>query len=165
MATMNRRPLIAAGVLLGIGMGGFVDGIVFHQILQLHAMLSNRLPKDTLANQQINMFWDGMFHALTWVTTAVGLWMLWRALVREDVPKSGITCFGAMWLGWGLFNFVEGIIDHQILQLHHVVENGNHLVWDMAFLASGVVFMGVGWGLMRAGRTQRGDLRAEPRAV
>ena len=32
----NLRPLIASGVLLGIGMGGFVDGILFHQILKLH---------------------------------------------------------------------------------------------------------------------------------
>ena len=29
---LNRRPLIAAGTMLGIGMGGFVDGIVFHGI-------------------------------------------------------------------------------------------------------------------------------------
>ena len=36
----NRRPLIAAATLLGIGMGGFVDGILFHQILQFHNMLS-----------------------------------------------------------------------------------------------------------------------------
>ena len=40
----NRRPLIAAGTLLGIGMGGFVDGIVFHQLLQIHNMLSAKYP-------------------------------------------------------------------------------------------------------------------------
>jgi uncharacterized membrane protein len=34
------RPLIAAGTALGIGMGGFVDGIVLHQLLQVHNMLS-----------------------------------------------------------------------------------------------------------------------------
>ena len=34
-AQMNPRPLLAAGALLGIGMGGFVDGILFHQILQI----------------------------------------------------------------------------------------------------------------------------------
>ncbi|MBA3481110.1 MAG: DUF2243 domain-containing protein, partial [Pirellulales bacterium] len=36
----DRRPLIAAATLLGIGLGGFVDGILFHQLLQFHNMLS-----------------------------------------------------------------------------------------------------------------------------
>ena len=31
----------APGILLGIGLGGFVDGIVLHQILQWHHMLSS----------------------------------------------------------------------------------------------------------------------------
>jgi uncharacterized membrane protein len=146
-------------------MGGFVDGIVFHQILQLHAMVSNWLPKDTLANQQINRFWDGIFHAMTWVTTTLGIGMLWRALVRQDVPKSGKTCDGGMSLGWGLFNFVEGLIDHQILQLHHVVQGGNHLLWDLVFLASGVVFMGIGMLLIRAGRSDVQDVRTGAPAV
>jgi len=34
-------PLIAAGIFLGLGLGGFVDGILLHQILQWHHMLSN----------------------------------------------------------------------------------------------------------------------------
>jgi uncharacterized membrane protein len=31
----------APGILLGIGLGGFVDGIVLHQILQWHHMLTS----------------------------------------------------------------------------------------------------------------------------
>ena len=41
-ATLDRRPLVTAGLVLGLGMGGFVDGIVFHQLLQTHNMLSAR---------------------------------------------------------------------------------------------------------------------------
>lgn len=41
---MNNKPLIASGTLMGIGMGGFVDGILFHQIFQIHNMLSAKLP-------------------------------------------------------------------------------------------------------------------------
>ena len=44
---LNPRPLISAGTLLGIGLGGFVDGIVLHQMLQVHNMLSARRPKET----------------------------------------------------------------------------------------------------------------------
>lgn len=38
-------PLALAGTVLGIGLGGFVDGIAFHQIFQFHSMLSAELPK------------------------------------------------------------------------------------------------------------------------
>src|SRR5690606_1179265 len=78
----DRRPLLSSGFLLGVGMGGFVDGILFHQIFQLHNMLSNRLFPDTVVNLEINMFWDGLFHAFTWIVTAVGIALLWRAAAR-----------------------------------------------------------------------------------
>src|SRR5688500_8962676 len=113
----NRRPLISAGTLLGIGLGGFVDGIVLHQMLQVHNMLSAKRPKDSIVNMEINMVWDGLFHAFTWMMTALGLWMLWRAVTRRDVPLSGKPLFGAMVFGWGLFNFVEGLIDHHVLHI------------------------------------------------
>jgi uncharacterized membrane protein len=57
----------------GIGMGGFLDGIAFHQIFQIHNMLSASVPTDTLINIEINMVWDGLFHALTWLMTALGI--------------------------------------------------------------------------------------------
>jgi uncharacterized membrane protein len=149
---LNRGPLISAGTLLGIGLGGFVDGIVFHQILQIHNMLSNRIPPDNLVNVKINMTWDGFFHAGVWLMTALGLYLLFRAGQRRDVPWSGKILLGSLIGGWGLFNLVEGIIDHHILRLHHVVEfTTNKAPYDLAFLASGVLFMLIGWILIRAG--------------
>lgn len=148
---LTRRPLIAAGMALGIGMGGFIDGIVLHQLLQLHNMLSAKYPTKGIAadqlvvNLQINMFWDGLFHVLTWIMTAVGLVLLWQAVRQHNVVLSTKTLVGAMVLGWGLFNLVEGIIDHHILHIHHVTETDNHLLWDLAFLASGVVMIVGGW--------------------
>jgi uncharacterized membrane protein len=42
MATISRRILpLSPGVLIGFGVGGFVDGIVLHQILQWHHMLTS----------------------------------------------------------------------------------------------------------------------------
>lgn len=147
----STRPLVVAGFSLGVGMGGFVDGILFHQILQLHNMLSNRVLRDSLVNEQINMFWDGVFHAFTWVCVAVGIVLLWRAVTGRDVVLSGVALFGAMLGGWGVFNLVEGLIDHEILQLHHVYQNGDHALWDLVFLAAGAVLMGVGLWMVRRG--------------
>lgn len=148
----NFRPLISAGVLLGIGMGGFFDGILFHQLLQLHNMLSAAYPKTTIPNVEINMFWDGLFHAFTWVTTALGLSVLWSAGRHAEVPWSTRAFLGSLFLGWGLFNFIEGVIDHHLLQIHHVVERLGLSVFDYAFLGSGVVFMLLGLTLIQSGR-------------
>jgi uncharacterized membrane protein len=159
---VNRRPLIAAATLLGIGLGGFVDGIVFHQILQTHQMLTGKLPPTSVRNIEINMFWDGLFHAFTWASTMTGMALLWQAGKRPDVPWSTRTFVGGQALGWGLFNLVEGVIDHHILHIHHVTETENHLVWDLAFLASGVVLAGVGLALIRAGHSDATARGSQP---
>ncbi|NJR40707.1 MAG: DUF2243 domain-containing protein [Leptolyngbyaceae cyanobacterium CSU_1_4] len=152
---LQRRPLIWAGIFLGIGLGGFVDGIVLHQILQVHNMLSSRFPPNTLANAKINMTWDGYFHAAVWVMVAVGLYLLFRAGQQRNVPWSGKILLGSLIAGWGLFNLVEGIINHQILGIHHVYEYTTHkLPFDLGFLAfGGVLLLLVGWMLIRAGST------------
>jgi uncharacterized membrane protein len=154
------RPLISAGTLLGIGMGGFVDGILLHQLLQTHNMMSAKRPKDSIVNMEINMFWDGLFHSFTWLMTAAGIWLLWRAVMRRDVVLSGQTLLGSMIFGWGLFNLVEGVIDHHVLHLHHVVERLGVSIWDWAFLGSGVLLIAVGWTLIARARRTRDDARA-----
>jgi uncharacterized membrane protein len=143
------RRVVAAGAALGMGMGGFVDGILFHQILQTHSMLSARIARDNVVGLEVNMFWDGLFHALTWSMTAFGIALLWRAAARgRAFPPLG-TFVGPVLLGWGAFNLVEGIIDHHLIGVHHVIENADHLVPDLAFLASGVLFAVIGWVLLR----------------
>lgn len=152
--TRTRTPLIAAGLLLGAGLGGFVDGIVLHQILQWHNMLSNRLPPDNLVAAKVNMYWDGVFHAAVWVLTVVGLRLLWAAGGRPEVPWSGATFGGGLALGWGLFNLIEGVVDHHLLGLHHVRQYAaDHRPWDLAFLAFGALLVGLGGLLVRVGRT------------
>jgi uncharacterized membrane protein len=145
----QQRPLVTTGVVLGIGLGGFLDGILFHQLLQLHNMLTGKIPKDSIANVEINMFWDGMFHAVTWMTTCAGVAMLFRTAKRRDVVLSAPTFAGALAIGWGMFNFVEGVIDHHVLGLHHVVERLGVSMYDWAFLASGIVLTIGGWLVVR----------------
>jgi uncharacterized membrane protein len=141
--------LLLAAVLLGVGLGGFVDGIVLHQLLQWHHMLSSVLVPADVVSVKINMFWDGLFHAFTWTVTAAGIGLLWRASRLADALWSGRVLFGGMLMGWGLFNFAEGLIDHQLLGVHHVKPGDGQPAWDMAFLASGLVLLGFGWMLVR----------------
>src|SRR4051812_41739412 len=59
------------------GLGGFFDGIVLHQVLQWHHMLSTWYPIDTIENLRLNTLWDGLFHSLTYVFVAVRPLVLW----------------------------------------------------------------------------------------
>jgi uncharacterized membrane protein len=156
----DSRPLLGAGLLLGIGLGGFVDGILLHQILQLHSMLSGIRPKLTIVDVEVNMFWDGLFHAFTWAMTVAGVVALWRA---ARVPRrlwSGRLFLGALILGWGLFNLVEGLLDHHLLGIHHVVESLGLSRFDWLFLAvGGLGFVVLGWALTLV------DARAADRAL
>src|SRR5689334_15032000 len=99
----QQMPLIAAGIFVGMGLGGFVDGILLHQILQWHHMLSNTKPLTTVSNIDLNMLWDGLFHALDWIFTVVGVALLWRAGGRDYVAWSSRTFVGSLLIGAGLF--------------------------------------------------------------
>ena len=144
--------LTIPGLLLGIGMGGFVDGIVLHQILQWHQMLSTteRWGEPTVANLQINVTADGLFHAATWLFVAMGLIALWRAGRTGLSRGSWRSLLGWMLVGWGLFNLVEGVVDHHLLEVHRVrPDAANPLAWDIGFLAFGALLVLGGWLLRR----------------
>jgi uncharacterized membrane protein len=160
-AKAHHGPLISAGLLLGTGLGGFFDGILLHQILQWHNMLSSKLPPTNLVDMKVNMVWDGLFHALTWTVTIVGLALLFRAGRRSDVPWSGRVLVGSAIAGWGLFNVVEGIIDHAILGVHHVHPGAGELAWDIGFLVFGALQIVVGFVLVRS--VARSGQAAPPR--
>jgi uncharacterized membrane protein len=159
-ANNDDKPLVTSGIFLGIGLGGFVDGILFHQILQIHSMLSAKHAPDTVANLEVNMVWDGLFHTLTWIMTLTGLVLLWRTVTAGRAPLAGKTLCGAAVLGWGLFNLVEGIIDHHLLHVHHVVERLGVSIYDYLFLGSGILMIVVGVSLIRSSRKNYATLRS-----
>ncbi len=143
------QPVIGAGLLLGCGLGALFDGILLHQILQWHNMLSNVHPPSTLASMKYNMLWDGLFHAVAWIVTVLGAGQLWGAVRRPDVRWSNHAFAGAGLSGWGAFNVLEGIIDHQMLALHHVRPGELQEVWDLGFLAWGAAMLLAGFLLVR----------------
>jgi uncharacterized membrane protein len=163
---LGDRRVQLSGILLGLGFGGFFDGIVFHQILQWHHMVSHvdRYPTNTVAGLEDNTLADGLFHVGTLALTVIGVAILWSA--RRDIRTWWSTrgFVGLIVAGWGLFNVVEGLINHQILGVHRVKENaGNLLAWDLAFLAWGAIMLAGGWMLYRS--TVPTEDGYEPRAT
>lgn len=156
----GRRPEVWGGLLLGIGLGGFFDGIVLHQILQWHHLLSSHgdYPVTTVAGLEVNTLWDGLFHALTYVAVVAGLALLWRSSRLTHVPWSTRLLIGLLLIGWGSFNLIEGTINHQILGIHHVNETtprDQRVWWDLGFLLWGFAMLIGGWSLARAGEHEQ----------
>lgn len=144
-ATLNPVPLSAAAMVIGAGVGGFIDGILLHQILQWHEMLTNILPGDSLEAKSVNMFWDGIFHAFMLFVTFAGIVMLWKLIGKPTIDYSARILFGNMLKGWAVFNIVEGLINHHILKLHNVRENvADPDIWNYGFLAASAVLWIVG---------------------
>jgi uncharacterized membrane protein len=146
----NGRRLIIAGIVTGVGFGGFFDGIVFHQILQWHHMVSAMYPATNLPNLELNTLWDGLFHTFTYVVLIIGFVLLWRASRRANFQGWDRSLLGAVFVGSGLFNLVEGLINHYLLQIHHVKHGADQTLWDLAFLASGALLVIIGMALIRA---------------
>jgi uncharacterized membrane protein len=147
-----------AGIFLGLGLGGFFDGIILHQVLQWHHMLTSAgYPPENVHNLQVNTLWDGLFHLSTYIFVVIGLGLLWREGHRSHAPWSGKMLVGAILMGFGIFNLVEGIIDHHLLGIHHVNETvppEQWIYWDVGFLIWGAFMLIGGWLLWRAGKRE-----------
>ena len=127
-----------------------MDGILLHQILQWHHMLTSEgsYPKTTVAGLETNTLGDGLFHRylgrgrrrhLHPLATNDGL------AVGDQRTRVCRLVAGRL----GSLQLVEGVVDHHILTLHHVREGSNETAWDLAFLAFGALLVIGGWLLAR----------------
>ena len=155
-----RPPSLAGpGIALGVGLGGFVDGILLHQLLQWHHMLTSTdtdhvgvryFPPNTVRGLEVNTIWDGVFHTFTWVMVLIGVALLYS---RVQSSRGRVRTSRALWgwivVGWGVFNLVEGVVDHHVLGIHHVRSGEHQLWWDLGFLALGALLVVAGWVVQR----------------
>ncbi|PRC45980.1 DUF2243 domain-containing protein [Mycobacterium sp. ITM-2017-0098] len=157
MAKTQRRSVLP-GLLLGLGFGGFVDGIVLHEILQWHHMISGAESPETLAGLKLNVVADGFFHVATWwlvMAGSIATLVSWR---KGRLAPTWSFHFGLLLVGWGVFNVVEGVVNQQILGVHHVRDDlGAPVAWDIGFLVSGVLMIVLGYGLYRRGSRRRAE--------
>ncbi len=139
-------------LLVGLGFGGVIDGIVLHQLLQWHHLTSHgEMPSD-VAGLRAEVLADGVFHAASWLLVVVGLALV---LMRRDNPAlPPRVVAGLLVAGWGLFNLVEGLVNHHLLGVHHVRDDlGGPLSWDLGFLAVSLALLVGGLRLARPRRT------------
>ena len=146
------RASIRPGLLLGVGLGGFVDGILFHQILQWHHMVSDGVSMRSVAGLEDNTLADGIFHAVAWTVTLVGSLAAVRAWRDGELAPPWSAHLGALLAGWGVFNLVDSA-NHFVLGLHHIRDDlGGPVGWDVGFLVLALVQVAAGAALAGPGR-------------
>jgi uncharacterized membrane protein len=145
-----RRFPLAPGLLAGVSIAGLFDGIVLHQILQWHHMIcvERHCVFTTVESLERATFMDGLFHAVMWLVLLAALAMLSRALTSGRQFRAS-RFWGAILSGAGAFNVVEGIIDHHILQIHHVRFGPTQTIMDVAFLVVSAILAVIGWNMTR----------------
>jgi uncharacterized membrane protein len=157
---MRVNGLAAAGTLLGVAFGAFFDGILFHQVLRWHHMLSTAPDLALRADRELNLLADGLFHLAAYALAVAGLLALWRARRALLDAGSGRRLAGWMLAGAGAFNLVEGIVNHHLLGIHRVhPAAAAPALWDFAFLLLGLALAAGGLALARSGVTPAGSAR------
>lgn len=131
MATEAKTPSgVLSGVLTGVGVAGFLDEVLFHQLLRWHHFYDGSTPTAGLVS-------DGLFHAVGTVALVAGL-LLYADLQRRRVFVL-TRWVGAVLLGWGAFQLYDGLVQHKLLGLHQVRYGVELLPYDLAWNGAAVL--------------------------
>ncbi|OHV78831.1 DUF2243 domain-containing protein [Rhizobium sp. LCM 4573] len=147
--TFSRR-FELAGFALGFGLGGFFDGILLHQILQWHHLLSGI--EEARQDIRVLILTDGLFHILMYAITGVGLWLL--VCTRGEFAGVGADrrLLANAIFGFGIWHILDAVLSHWILGIHRIrMDVDNPLLWDLLWFAVfGLAPLAIGW-IMRRG--------------
>ena len=147
---MTHSPWIRWSAALGLALGGFFDGILLHQILQWHHLLSLVPGMEDL---RLQILWDGWFHALMYVLAALALIGLWRGRARAAGPGATL---GALLAGFGAWHVLDAILSHWLLGIHRIrLDSAYPLAWDLGWFL-GLGLLPILLGRWIAGRPDHG---------
>ncbi|GAA0450071.1 DUF2243 domain-containing protein [Alkalibacillus silvisoli] len=138
---MSKRN-IWAGILFGIGTMGFIDEIVFHQLLQWHHFYDR-------STTEIGIISDGLFGAFAWFATIGGLFLL--ADLKRRNRFNALRFWGAVVLGAGAFQLYDGLIQHKILRIHQIRYVDNVIIYDLVWNLSAAIMIMIGIIMLRSG--------------
>lgn len=146
------RRLAWSGYALGFALSGFFDGILLHQVLQWHHLLSGV----EAARQDIRVLilTDGLFHLLMYVVALTGLVWLWQS--RRDLShRDDRFVVSRALVGFGAWHVLDAVLSHWILGIHRIrMDTENPLLWDLLWLAAfGIVPLLCGLSLRRPRRS------------
>jgi uncharacterized membrane protein len=149
--SQQSRRVLWIGIILGIGLMGAIDTIIFHQLLQWHHFYY-----DTTDYWRI--FSDGLLHTFTATMLVLGSMRLWSQRREAARILSSVPLWSGMLLGAGGFQLLDGIVIHKILRLHQIREGADsHLPYDIAWNGFALVLLVGGWWLWRNHQRSSGE--------
>ena len=149
MASTNRQPTeavadprrsLGAGVLIGIGVAGFIDEVVFHQLLHWHHFYDR-------STRDAGLVSDGLFHAFSWAAIVTGLFVFADLQRRHSTVVRRVQA-GAL-IGSGGFQLYDGLVHHKLLSLHQIRYDVSLLPYDVAWNLAGALALVAGLLLLR----------------
>lgn len=145
----NRRTFWI-GFTTGLSFMGALDAIVFHHFLQWHNLYVHE-------GEFWRSFSDGLLHTFSTGLLFAGVILIWRNRhLLSQARATGLTLSAGVWLGMGVFQFTDGTVFHKLLDLHPVREGVVYILpYDLAWIGSALMFMLVGWGLLRSTRSSK----------
>lgn len=138
----ERGQLAPYAILLGFALGGFFDGILLHQVLQWHHLLSLVPGAGDLRRQ---VLWDGLFHVLMYLLAVVGLAGIFRS-GRNGVDRRRLAIL--LLLGFASWQVVDVVLFHWIMGIHRIrVDRPDPMLWDIGWLLviGGPPLIAAGW--------------------
>lgn len=129
------RRFIWGGLLVGFSLGGFFDGILLHQVLQWHHLLS-AVEVDAVRDLRAQMLADGIFHALMYVLGALGLWKLYAARSEFTGAAADRNLVANVLVGFGVWHVIDAVLSHWLTGIHRIrMDVPDPLLWDIGWLA------------------------------
>lgn len=157
MAEKQYGPLIGAGMLIGAGLGGLIESVVFRHLAQSHWMLSGKVSERTLSGLKTSVLWDGVLLLSMLLCLVWGVILLYNTARNKQIVWSGQVLFGAWFLGWGLYVLIEGGLAHFLFKLHHLLEFSNPATQetgDYGYLISGALLSALGYWAVSSTRAE-----------
>lgn len=137
---------LLSGLLFGIGLAGFIDEVIFHQLLHWHHFYD----RSTTAAGLVS---DGLFHAFSWFATVGGLFMLADLQRLNSLWKR--RWWGGVLTGAGFFNLYDGIIHHKVMRVHQIRYVDNLLLYDLVWNALAAAVLIAGFILLKRAKPER----------
>ena len=131
-----------AAFLLGAGTMAALDEIVFHQILAWHHFFDR-------STTEIALISDGLLHSAELLALAAGFFLMLDA--RRRGVFSAMAAWSGYFVGLGVFQIWDGVIDHKVLRVHQIRYGVDLLPYDVAWVVSGLVLLAVGCILAMVG--------------
>lgn len=131
------------GILLGFGFVAFIDEAVFHQLLHWHHFYDK-------STTDIGLVSDGLFHAFSFFATIGSSFLL------ADLHRRQAFWFkrwlGGIFMGAGVFQLYDGIIQHKLMGLHQIRYKVEILPYDLVWNISAALLIVIGIFLLRSTR-------------